>query len=184
MTEYTPEQITDMANFLTAHPEMIPDALKAKPADTTTTAPHAPTVEVPGTEIGKNIASTVEQQEIQRLKEQLDTQMKASTYATTLAIQSAIQEREAELQEKTRAENEWNKAVSDLYSCMAKSTADKLLKDKPPINFLRSVIEVVKGSGAARVGVSAGIEMRSTVNFRDRMQAINIPSVEFNSGRD
>lgn len=173
MTDYTQEQIKDMAVFLTAHPEMVPAELKAQPVETPVAAPAT-----------QNIASITKgtQDEITKLKEELLNERKATIYATTQAIQSAIKEKEIEIAENSARELEWNKAVQELYSVMSKTTADKLIADKPTLPVLKSVIEVVKGSGAARVGVVAGIEMRSTVQVRDRMQALGIPSIEFTSG--
>jgi len=145
MTDYTQEQIKDMAVFLSAHPEMVPAELKSQA--------HVETTPTPGEFAAKNIASTTAQDEIAKLKAELEEYKKTSTYATSIAVQSAIQIRDEEMQAKAKEADEFNKVVSELYSVMAKTTADKLLKDKLPLSALKSMIEVLKNSGAARVGV-------------------------------
>jgi hypothetical protein len=118
------------------------------------------------------------------LKDELANTMKSATYATTIAVQSALEARDTDFRAKSAREAEYKATVNDLYSVMPRPTADKLLKDNLPIGALKSMIEVLKGSGAARVGVSAGIEMRSTVNTRSRMEALGIPEIQFNTGSE
>jgi len=171
--DYTPEQIKDVAEYLSLHPDKIPAEMKLKPAE-------APPQDTTAPQNSNNIASVTRDANarIAELEEALANERKATVYAMSSGIQSALKRQEEEMREKIAQETEKTQVTNDLYSVMPRPLADQLLKDNLPIHALKSVIETMKRSGAARVGVSTGgMELRSTTDLRMRMEALGIPSM-------
>ena len=167
MTDFTKEQIIETFSFMKAHPEILTDELKSVIKGIVGT-------EQPAVQMNSS------QFDLQKRVLELETAIKDQTVANTLAIKSAIDERDRTQTDQLMKDKERAEVITQLYSVMRRETVDKLLVKNPQIEVLKSTLEVIKESGAALVGVSRGIELRSTRDaISTDLAKMHIPRIEF-----
>lgn len=170
MTDFTPEQITEFADFLTANPDKIPESLKAKPVDTITPVTQGSN----GLPIGSTVETDKKIETLQKENETLKSTLEKMTKEADKLkadipemLKSTLEAHDAKL----KADQEYTTLSTELYSVMkeSKESADKILALKPSIEMLKSIILPLKekNQSNSKVGANAGEAIQSTVDKTD-----------------